>query len=99
MQALELARYRVDPTKAEQLRSRWPAGVAAVRARFPGLLVAALVRLDERTWMDVWRWETLEAAKAAADGAASLPEAAAMFALIDEVISMEHAQVVERWSR
>lgn len=96
MHVLELARYHVDASKAEQLRSHWPAAVAAVRARFPGLVEADLARLDERTWLDVWRWESLEAAEAAAKGAASLPEAAAMFALIEEVVAMEHAQVVER---
>lgn len=96
MHALELARYHVDIDKAEQLRSRWPAAVAAVRARFPGLIDASLARLDERTWIDVWRWETLEAATAAAAGAGDLPEVAAMFALIDEVVAMEHAEVVER---
>lgn len=96
MDVLELARYHVEASKAEQLRSLWPAAVAAVRARFPGLIDANLARLDERTWMDVWRWESRAAAKAAAEGAMSVPEAAAMFALIDEIVAMEHAEVVER---
>lgn len=46
--------------------------------------------------MDVWRWGTLSEAQEAAKGAANLPAAAAMFAVIDEVTSVEHGEVVER---
>lgn len=96
MSAYELARYRVDPTDREELLSRWPAAVAAIRSRFPGLLDAQLARLDERTWVDVWRWESAESARAAAEGAPDVPEAAALFSLIAEPVSMEHAEIVRQ---
>src|SRR5687767_772515 len=93
MEAFELARFRVDPSKVDRLRSAWRHAVDAIRARFPGLLEANLARLDERTWLDVWRWESAEAARAAAKGAHEVPGAAAYFELIDEFVAMEHADI------
>lgn len=96
MSTFELARYRIDPTKAAELTRRWHAVVAGIRGRFPGLIEANLTRLDEATFLDIWRWETREAALAAAEGAHTVPEAAAMFALIVGPPTMEHADIVER---
>ena len=94
MPTFELARYRVDPQNTEELTRRWEAAVDAIRATFPGLVGANLARLDEQTWIDVWRWESAEAAQAAAQGAPSVPEAAAMFSLIAEPLAMDHAEIV-----
>jgi hypothetical protein len=94
MAVLELARYKVGIGKAEAMVFSRDDMVAAMRVRFPGLIEARLARLDEETWIDVWRWDTLENAQAAAEGAPSVPEAAAMFSMIDEVVSMEHADIV-----
>ncbi len=43
---------------------------------------------------DPYGWETMEAAKAAVEGAAEVPEAAATFGMIREVLAMEHAEIV-----
>jgi hypothetical protein len=93
MEAFELARFRVDPSKAESLRQAWPRAVDSISTRFPGLLEANLARLDERTWMDVWRWESAAAAGAATKGAHEVPQAAAYFGLIDEFMAMDHAEI------
>ena len=96
MAAFELARYRVEPENTEELLQRWEAAVDAVRRSFPGLVDANLARLDEQTWIDVWRWESTEAARAAAEGAPSVPEAAAMFSLIAEPLAMDHAEILKQ---
>ncbi|HEX2054084.1 MAG TPA: antibiotic biosynthesis monooxygenase [Actinomycetota bacterium] len=96
MIAYELARYRVDPSNAGELMKRWPPAVEAIRKCFPGLVGAELARLDEQTWVDVWKWESREAAQVAAQGAPQVPEAAALFSLIAEPLSMEHADVVSQ---
>ncbi len=70
-----------------------PAFVAAVKAHYPELLDATLVRLDDGTWLDIVRWKTRRSAEEAAAEAGHIPEAAAMMALIDEMIS--HHQGVE----
>jgi heme-degrading monooxygenase HmoA len=96
MTTVELARYRIDPVDVEELLARWQRAVAAIRDRFPGLLTAQLARLDEATFVDVWQWETRDAALAAAAGAPGVAEAAALFELIVEPPTMEHGEVVQR---
>jgi hypothetical protein len=63
MAVLELARFKVGIGKAEAMVSSRDDMMAAMRARFPGLIEARLARLDEETWIDVWRWDTLENAQ------------------------------------
>lgn len=94
MAVFELARFKVDPENSERMLGQRDAMVAAVRKAFPGLMEARLAKLDDQTWIDVWRWESLEKAKAAAEGAPGVPEAAAMFSLIKDVVAMEHAEIV-----
>lgn len=96
MMTMELARYRIDPTTTDELQTRWTTAVAAIRARFPGLVTAQLARLDEDTFVDMWQWESREAALAAADGAPGVPEAAALFELIVEPPTMEHGEIVQQ---
>lgn len=94
MATMELARYRIDPSRAQELEARWQPAVTAIRDRFPGLIAARLIRLDESTFVDAWEWETLEAALTAAEGALSVPEAAALFELIVEPPTMEHGEIL-----
>ncbi len=94
MTAFELTRYRIDPTQVKELIRLWPIAVETIRARCPGLVEAVLVQLGDATFMDVWRWESHVAALAAAATAPSIPEAAAMFALIVEPPAMEHGALI-----
>ena len=96
MTTLELARYRVDPREADELQARWQAAVTAIRTRFPGLVTARLTRLSDDTFLDVWEWESRDAALAAADGAPAVPEAAEMFSLIVEPPTMEHGEIIQQ---
>lgn len=94
--AYEFARFKIDPAQADVLVVRWRHAVDAIRGRFPGLVEANLARLDEATFMDVWQWETREAALAAAEGAPDVPEAAAMFSLLVEPPLMEHGELIQQ---
>jgi hypothetical protein len=94
MGVFELARFTIDPADAEEMLATRDAMVAAIRRAFAGLREARLARIDDETWIDVWRWESATSAKAAAEGAPSIPEAAAMFALIKDVVAMEHAEIL-----
>ena len=94
MTAVELTRYTVDPQHEEAFLQRHHEAVEAMRRRFPSLLEANLARLDQETWIDIWKWESLEAARQAAAEAPQVVEAAALFSLIRDVVSMEHAEIV-----
>jgi heme-degrading monooxygenase HmoA len=63
-----------DGVEQEMLRRR-PAPEAGVREKLPGLLETRLVRLDDGTYLDVLRWESREAADAAIERFAEVPEA------------------------
>jgi len=94
MTVVELARYTVDPRNEEVFLQHHRDAVEAMRRRYPTLLEANLARLDPETWIDIWMWESSEAAKQAAAEASEVPEAAALFSLIDSVVSMEHSELV-----
>ncbi|MBB4742619.1 hypothetical protein BJY16_006078 [Actinoplanes octamycinicus] len=94
MKAMELARFTVDPQDVEAMLAARPAMVTALRERFSGFESLRLVRLDERTWLDVVIWASRAQADEAAATVGDMPECRAAFAYIKEVVSMEHAEVV-----
>jgi heme-degrading monooxygenase HmoA len=63
-----------DGAEDEMLRRR-PRLEAGVKEKLPGLLDILLVRLDDGTYLDVLRWESREAADAAIEKFADVPEA------------------------
>ena len=87
------SRIRVD-AEADMLALR-PAMINAVRDRCPGMLNAQLVHLDDGTWLDIVTWESREAVERAAAEFPSIPEAAAMAGLLDEIISFWHGEAAE----
>ena len=93
---LRFDRFKADPTNAEELLARRNTLVAAVREAVPGLIEARLVRIDDETWIDMWRWDSRTNAQAAAARAraGNIPEAAAAFALTRDVVT-EFAEVVD----
>ncbi|MFG1616259.1 antibiotic biosynthesis monooxygenase [Nonomuraea wenchangensis] len=84
MSVITITRFQTDPADAEELRARHAALVSATRAALPGLTEARLGRIDDSTWVGVWRWDSaasLQAARQAVPGDAT---AAAAFALTRE---------------
>jgi quinol monooxygenase YgiN len=94
MAVIRITRYSVDPADTEELLTRRAALISAVRAAFPGLTEARLARLDEQTWVDIWRWDSAEHAQAAFSAAPALPEAQAAFAFAKDATA-EQAEIVD----
>jgi heme-degrading monooxygenase HmoA len=94
MTVARFARFHVEPTDADEMITRRAALVAAIRQRFPGLIETRLGRLDERTWIDVWHWESLAHLQRALEGGPAIAEAPAVFALTQE-LSTEDADIVD----
>lgn len=67
-----------------------------MRAVCPGFVGATLVRLDERTWLDVIEWESAEAANAAREAEAELPEARELKSLIRQPLAAYMGEIVDR---
>ncbi|HSI92986.1 MAG TPA: antibiotic biosynthesis monooxygenase [Jiangellaceae bacterium] len=96
MTVLRIDRFTVDPTNTEEMLTRRNALVTAIREAVPGLLEARLARADDQTWIDIWRWDTLANAQAAAQHARSggIPEAGAAFALA-HILTTEFTELVD----
>ena len=60
---------------------------------FPGLIDVQLAKIDDQTWIDVWRWDSLANAQAAAQGP-TIAEAGAAFSLTKSV-AVEYAEILD----
>jgi hypothetical protein len=94
MAVLRLDRFTIDSADSEELLSRHAALVAAVKDAFPRLLGVELAKLDDRTWIDVWRWDFLASAQAAVAGAPPIPQTGAAFSLTKD-LTVEYAEVAD----
>ena len=92
---LELARFTVRPEHVEQMLALREPMTEALR-RVAGFRGLTLVRLDERTWLDVVEWDDRASAEQALETVMSTPECTAFFGLIEQTVSMEHAEVVRQ---
>src|SRR6266700_2725752 len=68
MALLRLDQFTIDPADTGELLTRHAALVAAARDAFPGLIEVQLAKVDDQTWLDMWRWDSLASAQAAAAG-------------------------------
>jgi hypothetical protein len=100
MALIRTTRFTADPTDADLVLERRGQLIAALRARYAGPTETRLVRVDERTWVDMWRWDSPESLSAALTGGPNLPEAAAAFAVARDV-SAEQGELVaeDGWNR
>lgn len=94
MAVVRLVRFSVEPARADDMIARRADLIAATRQLYPGLVEARLTRVDDQTWLDLWRWESLAHAEAAIQGAHGIPGVAAAFELASNV-SAEFTEVVD----
>jgi hypothetical protein len=95
MADFRIHRYIVDPADVEELRAWRATLIDAIRAAFPGLIETRLVRLEDGTFIDAWRWHSAEHMKAAL-AAAPFPEAGPAWSLTREASSEDGEIVDER---
>lgn len=82
---VEHVHYRTEAADDELVTLRRSA-ILAVRAAHPDLVdVPALSHHADGTWVDVWVYRSQEAAEAANDNAANIPEFMALAAVLTDV--------------
>jgi heme-degrading monooxygenase HmoA len=86
---------RVRDGAEEEMLSRRPALEPGVRQKLPGLLDIRLVCLDDGTYLDVLRWDSREAADAATELFAEVPEAGAIHDFLQEGLAHHRGEVAE----
>lgn len=94
MATVRIDRFKIGSADADEMLARRAALLTAVRDTFPGLIEARLAKLDDQTWMDVWKWDSMTNAQAAREGALGIPEAGAAFSLLKDH-TVEYAEVVD----
>jgi hypothetical protein len=83
------------PADIEELLVRRAALITAIRADHPGLAEARLIRLEDATFVDSWRWDSAEHMQASL-AAAPFPEAGPAWTLTREATSEDGEIVDER---
>lgn len=94
MSAVRVHLYSVDPANLEQLLARRAQLIAGIRSTFAGLLETRLTRLDDGTYQDVWRWETVEQLNAAVAASAGFPPVAETMALTHDA-TVQNGEVID----
>jgi hypothetical protein len=89
----DVVHAKVRDGAEEEMLSRRPVLEAAVREKLPGLLDISLVRLEDGTYLDVLRWESREAADAAIDKFAGVPEAGEIHGFLPEDLAHHRGEV------
>jgi hypothetical protein len=90
---LEIHKALVNPENAQALLELRPRLIEAVRTHVPGFVSATLVRVDDRTWIDLIEWESDEARLAAPEVEMQLPETLELMSLIQEPLSSDIGEV------
>ncbi|MEU4549199.1 antibiotic biosynthesis monooxygenase [Nonomuraea dietziae] len=85
MSIISVTRFQADPADADQVRARHAALVSATRAAMSGLTEARLGRLNDETWVGVWRWDSAASLQAARQALPGTAAAVAAFAVAREV--------------
>jgi hypothetical protein len=70
MVALRLARCTIDPANTEEMLAERAALVAALRDAVPRLIQARPAKVDDKTWIAVWRRDSRTSPQTTAAGAA-----------------------------
>jgi quinol monooxygenase YgiN len=89
MTTVELTRFRVAPEKTAAMLAARPGMVAGFRADRDGFLGADLVQLPGDEWLDIVRWRSAEDYAASRAKGANLPDIAAFFATLGDLVSDE----------
>lgn len=88
MSVIEMTTFVVAPERTSEMLAARPGMLSAFRRDRRGFIAARLVRVADNTWLDMVEWADAEAFDVSRAKGANLPEIAAFFATIDELVSV-----------
>lgn len=94
MANIRIHRYAVDRERLDEFIARRAALIAAMRERHPGLTETRLIKLEDDTFVDTWRWASGDEMRAAFASVPEMPEVPAAMSLTREA-SNEDGEVVD----
>jgi EmrB/QacA subfamily drug resistance transporter len=89
-------RYTVPAADVDELIARRATLIAVIRSSYPGLAETRLTRLDDGTYNDVWRWDTVGQMRAALAAIPTIPQARAAMSLTREATAVNGEIIDER---
>lgn len=89
MSVIELTTFVVAPDRTSEMLSARSGMLSAFRKDRRGFVAARLVRVADDTWLDIVEWTDALAFDESRAKGANLPEIAAFFGTIDELVSAE----------
>ena len=92
MSFYEITTFNVSPENEGTMLASRPALERVLAWELDGFRSLELLGVDATTWIDLVEWDSLDHARAAMVSMMERPAAAAMFATIDELVSMVHAE-------
>lgn len=84
MTVVRTHRYTVETGKLDQLLERRTKLIQGIRSANPAFTEATLIRQEDGSYLDIWRWESAEAMRGAAAVARSFPLVRATMALMTD---------------
>jgi hypothetical protein len=72
--AVRTHRYTVETGKLAQLLEHRSALILGIRSAHPAFTEAILIRQEDGSYLDIWRWESAGAMQAATEAAANFPQ-------------------------
>lgn len=81
MAVVRTHRYTVETGKLAALLEQRSNLIQGIRSANPAFTEATLIRQDDGSYLDIWRWESAEAMRAAAEAAKNFPQVGATMAL------------------
>jgi Antibiotic biosynthesis monooxygenase len=96
MPDIRIHHYAVDPTETDTFLAKRAELIGAIRAEHPGLAEARLIRLEDGTFIDTWRWESADQMRAALAAAPTVPEVRAAMSLTRDARNQDGDIIDER---
>jgi hypothetical protein len=96
MADIRIHRYAVDAENLDEFVARRAALIAAMRERLPGLTETRLIKLDDGTFIDTWRWASADEMQAAFASVREMPEVPAAMSLTRDASNDDGEVVDER---
>jgi hypothetical protein len=96
MTNIRIHRYAVDEENLDEFIARRAALIAAMRERHPGLTETRLIKLDNGTFVDTWRWASADEMQAAFASVPDMPEVGAAMSLTRDASNDDGEVVDER---
>ncbi len=95
MAVVRTHRYIVETGKLAQLLEQRSALIQGIRSASPEFTEATLIRQEDGSYLDIWRWESASAMQGAAAAAQNFPLARATISLTTEH-SVVDGEVLDR---